>query len=429
MNHKQAFCFIAAIMLAVIVYAACLGASAAPICTGCRVLTETANADSDGPDISDDSTVIAYRTTATNIIGGGNPNPAIIVDVSGTPELGSGSLTVDTRPSVSRDGLFVAFYGRDGTNQRAYVYDVAGNTLEASPEVAVFTTDDPPPVVSDYVNGARWVAFRASGSSYTQIKVWKVGTSIVRTVSFNSSGNEASASCSYPTISADGLKVAYVSNASNLTGYNGYTQVYIAVYGSVSLSFRTNEVVSVFNGSTTPADADSGEPDISADATHVAFSTLAELNTEDTYSGQDVYVRFRSALSPPTTKRAYINLTSETLDNWSRAPRISSNGRWVSVETANRRITPAFIECGLNGEHDGDPFVGPFIMISDTQNAGTQYLVSFRMGEDFIVEPGFQGGLSDTSIPVATFSCPATHFDLCSGDDNDVADVYARDDY
>ena len=125
------------------------------------------------------------------------------------------------------------------------------------------------------------------------------------------------------SLSADGLRVAFTSDAGNLVpgDTNGYRDVFVR-----DLPNGSNILVSVgTNGA--PGSGLSTEPSISGDGRYVAFSSTANnLVPGDTNKAQDVFVR---DLQSGTTLLVSVSLTGGPGNYESYGPQISTDGRRV----------------------------------------------------------------------------------------------------
>ncbi|MDY0088170.1 MAG: calcium-binding protein [Coriobacteriia bacterium] len=164
--------------------------------TRCSVSgTTPGNSDSQEPVISGNGLVVAFETFATNL-GGANPAAAMDVIVwaggsaSRVNRSSSGALGNDAslRPSLSHDGRYVA-------------YDSAATNL-----------------VGGDTNGKDDVFVRDRTASETTL------------VSVSSAGAQGNGFSTHPSISGDGLTVAYDSQATNLVGgdTNGKDDVFVS---------------------------------------------------------------------------------------------------------------------------------------------------------------------------------------------------------
>ncbi len=192
-----------------------------------------------------------------------------------------------TAPSLSADGRFVAFESRDTSlvaNDRNHAYDVFLRDLRT--------------------NTVELVSVR-----HPSLPGW--------------SANDASAGSI--SVSADGSRVAFASDADNLVANdtNGWRDVFVH-----DLSTGTNLLVSADASNQTSGNGFSSEPAISADGGSVAFSSSAgNLVSGDANNAQDVFIR---DLTAQRTELVSINKTGTGPGNASSyAPAVSATGRYV----------------------------------------------------------------------------------------------------
>jgi Tol biopolymer transport system component len=146
-------------------------------------------------------------------------------------------------------------------------------------------------------------------------------------VSVNSSGVAGNLSSSQPSVTPDGRYVAFVSKAVNLSGVptNAKAQVYRRdqVTGSTI-------IVSV-NDAGDAADGDCGSPSISADGSKIVFHTDAgNLVSDDTNFTLDVYLR---DLSAGQTTRVSVDDAGQEVMGESVHAVLSADGRFVAFES------------------------------------------------------------------------------------------------
>src|SRR3954468_7663420 len=175
--------------------------------------------------------------------------------------------------------------------------------------------------------------------SVLNVYVRDTQTGVTELASRSTGGAGANGDSAQPTISADGSRVAFVSEAGNPhpadPGYDG--DVYVYDRGT-----HTTTLVSRATTSTgAPGDATSDRPALSGDGTQVAFESAAANLSADDGDAQDVFVR-NLAATPPTTQlvsRAS-GLTGATYDVSSGGPSIDAAGTHVVFTSAAALVTP-----------------------------------------------------------------------------------------
>jgi Tol biopolymer transport system component len=213
------------------------------------------NSDSYQPSISGDGNVVAFSSSATNLVGEDTNRFADVfvrvrsahttrrVSISSAEAQGDGN---STRPAISTNGRFVAFES-NATN-------LAGGDSNGVPDV--------------------FVRDRALGKT--------------RRVSISSAKAQGNAGSAWPAISANGRYVAFHSDATNLVGgdTNGSTDVFVR-----DRSAGTTRRMSV-RFDRTQANGGSYSPEIAGSGRFVAFSSAAtNLVNGDTNGFSDVFLR------------------------------------------------------------------------------------------------------------------------------------------
>ncbi len=213
---------------------------------------------------------------------------------------------------------------------------------------------------------------------------------------------------SWPSVSADGTKVAFLSAASNLDP--GDTDTIVDVYvkdlvtGSLTLA-STSDIGKKGNSS-------SSEPSLSADGTKVAFwSAATNLDPGDTDSKVDVYVKDlvsgKLTLASTSAKE-----TKGTKGNgYSFDPSLSADGTKVAFRSSASNLDPGDTDIWLD-VYVKDLVTGSLTLAS-TSADGTK-------ANDFSYQPS----LSADGTKVAFWSV-ATNFD--PRDTDAFEDVYVKD--
>ena len=323
------------------------------------------NGDSDTPAISADGRYVAFASLATNLVAGDSNlaydvflrdrllgvTERVSVDSAGTQ--GDGASGHDFGISISADGRYVAF-ASDATN---LVVGDANGTWDVFVRDRLLGTTERVSVDSGGAEGdglsygpsisadGRFVAFASlatnlvagdtNGSRDVFVRDRLLATT--ERVSVDSTGaesqNDTSGSIHAPlSISADGLRVAFSSDATNLVpgDTNGTSDVFVR-----DRLFGTTERVSV-DSAGTQGNADSFHPSISADGLAVAFDSFAtNLVSGDTNAVGDVFVR---NLRRATTERVSVSSAGAQASRWSDVPSISTDGRCVAFDSADTSL-------------------------------------------------------------------------------------------
>jgi Tol biopolymer transport system component len=154
-----------------------------------------------------------------------------------------------------------------------------------------------------------------------------------------------------PSLSRAGRFVAFESEADNLVpgDTNGQSDVFVK-------DLATGGVVRASASEAgDPANGPSGSPSLSADGHRVAFwSDASNLVPEDTNGASDVFIR---DLLKGTTRRVSVSSTEVAGDQSSRYPTVSDDGRFVAFESAATNLvgsdtnlaTDVFVRDRANG--------------------------------------------------------------------------------
>jgi len=156
-------------------------------------------------------------------------------------------------------------------------------------------------------------------------------TGVATRVSVRSNGAEANGASDYPSISSTGRYVAFQSGASNLvTGdTNGETDVF--VHDTVT---GKTERVSVDSAEAQALGGTSATASISADGSRVAFDSEAtNLVVSDGNALSDIFVR---DITAGTTARVSVRFNGGEVNGYSRDPWISPDGEWVVFRSVGR---------------------------------------------------------------------------------------------
>jgi Tol biopolymer transport system component len=409
------------VALAVLVAAALTGAATAATGATERVSLATgggqANAGSGvaswRPAISADGNLVAFDSTATNLVPGATSRQddvylrsrsgAAIELVSAT-STGSEPNGPSSQPDLSGDGRYVAFHTAatnlvpGGIAAGVVVLDRVTHTVTAVSMAGKKGADGQDPSISD---DGRYVAFEstsadlASGASGAKSGTSTSGVAVAGTiasfiyvrdlvkqktilVSVDSSGKAAGPSFD-PAISADGRYVAFDSRAPLVADdTNAAPDVYV-------YDLQTGSMVRV------SVDSGGGQgrgnyfaPSISSDGRYVAFDAATPLSAADTNGEQDVYVH--DMLTGQTT-RVSVDSAGNQADGHSdlfslgavqdagpesAGPQISGDGRYVAFESAAANLVAGDTNTCTFGDA-GFPGAGqcPDVFVHDLETGAT----------------------------------------------------------
>jgi Tol biopolymer transport system component len=268
--------------------------------------------------ISGDGRYVVFTSGGTNLPDAGLPNPPIASQVYLRDTVAGTTVRVSsdaTDPAVSGnhhsdhadisdDGRFVAYdswadnLGRTPDNNHAadvFWWDRRGLTPAMRVSVAGRNTESNlggHSILPSISANGRYVAFTSYATNFggvgVQVYVRDVTTASTQVVSKSSQGFPANQTSEVATISGDGRYVAFGSDATNLIGNdtNGQRDVFVRDM----LAKKTIRVSVASTGAEAILGA-SREPAISADGTHVAFSSMAtNLTAADGNFLSDVFI-------------------------------------------------------------------------------------------------------------------------------------------
>ena len=264
------------------------------------------------PAISADGRYVAFASSATTLVKGdrnGVPDVFVRDRVAGTTErVSTASRKVEgngesSQPAISADGRFVAFAS------------FADNLVASDTN---FTSDV-------------FVVDRTGGGP--------------QRVSLSNTGQQGENSSESPAISADGRFVAFTSSSDALVSGDGDGASDVFVRDRAA---GTTEGISVAP-TATGFGATSSSPAITPDGRFVAFDSWEpDLVAGDTNNSFDVFVRDRATGG---LERVSVNSAGVQGDDWSLAPSISSDGRFVAFHSIAANLVAG------DGNFDFDVFV------------------------------------------------------------------------
>jgi Tol biopolymer transport system component len=323
--------------------------------------TDASNGASFSPVFSADGTKVAFVSSATNL------GPT---DTNGTLDVYLRDLSTGTTSLVSADS--------SGTD--------AGNSASLSPVISADGTK---------------VAFRSGASNLgptdtngtTDVYLRDLGTGITSLVSVNAAGTDAGNGHSdSPVISADGTKVAFISNGSDLgpTDTNGADDIYVHDLEAGITSLVSVNAAGTDAGNKTGNNGPASHTVISADGTKVAFASAASnLGPADTNGTFDAYLR---DLETGTTSLVSVNAAgTDAGDSNSYGAVFSADGTKVAFRSLASNLGPA----DTNGTWD--------VYVRDLGEAAIAVQIDIKPGTfPNDVKPGSKG-----KMPVAILSTPS----------------------
>src|SRR5688572_25708502 len=309
--------------------------------------------------ISADGRFVAFGSSATNLIAGGNLPFGIFVHdrQTGTTEIVSVSSRgrqgegLSSSPDISDDGRFVAF-DSDAANlvrgDRNDITDVFRHDRLTSETILVSvsssgeqgdSSNHAPAISAD----GNFIVFHANSqlapedtNSQTDVYIRDVQAGITTPVSVGFDGTPGNNTSFLQDVSSDGRFVAFVSDSTNLIP-NDVDDFEANVYVR-DLVAGTTELASVGSDGTRAEVGFFDIPSISADGRFVAFSTFTSLVPEDTRPfSLDIYLRDRQ-----TGTTELISVSSDELpgDGRSESPSVSADGQFVAFQSDSTNFAP-----------------------------------------------------------------------------------------
>ncbi|HUS66822.1 MAG TPA: hypothetical protein VMZ28_19930 [Kofleriaceae bacterium] len=326
------------------------------------------------PQISADGEAIAFVSRAPNLVADDtNAAADLFVHRIADGQTSRANVSSDEREAdwdaprgdLSGDGRFVTFYSHaeslvaDSGCVGIYLRDemkgttsLESQTWEGNPDTGCSYWGDGEATIS--ADGSA-IAFSFGGgdlvedlhSDAIQIYVRDRSGGGSEVISVNSDGDAAAAASTEPQLSADGVQVAFRSEAANLHGSdeNGAADVFVRdrIGGVTELVSQSSDGE--------PADAGSSSHSMSADGRFVVFvSEATNLVDGDDNGVADVFVRDRQT---GTTARVSAPVTGGDADGASVAAVISGDGRVIAFSSAATNL--------MAGDDNGaiDLFIAP----------------------------------------------------------------------
>ncbi|MBL0346498.1 S-layer homology domain-containing protein [Candidatus Villigracilis affinis] len=226
-------------------------------------------------------------------------------------------------------------------------------------------------------------------------------------ISVSSSGAEGDEHSYSSSISADGRYVAFYSKANNLVSGDTNEMDDVFVRDTVA---NTTQRISV-SSSGVEGNYDSSQPSISADGRYVAFVSGADnLVSGDTNIDEDIFVR---DIVANTTKRVSVSSSGAEGNDYSLAPSISADGRYVVFESGANNL--------VSGDTNGWGVMD--IFVRDTMLNTTKRVSVSSSGVEGN-DQSFDPSISADGRYVAFVSRASN---LVSGDTNESNDIFVYD--
>lgn len=398
--------------------------------------------DSQHPAVSDDGRMVAFQSFAPNLAAGDFNGTwdvfvtdrvtrlTTIVSAAGNGTIGNGA---SVQPSISGDGTRIAFASSASNLVAADtngVQDVFVRNLQTGavrlvsrlPQGALGNADSRRPSIS---GDGQWVAFESlsnnlvggSGLNGASILVASLATGSLELASVSNSGVPANNSSSFPSISRDGSRVAFLSRANNLalvaqSSNNAYLRDRAA--GSIMLVSASADGL--------PATAASVSISLADNGSYVAHASPAPLTPGHSGNGFDTFL---FEVSSRRTIRTSVPLVIPGEPNQSGAFEvggISDDGRWTVFTASASNLIAGELPDGT-----------PDVFLRDTRTAwfrdrdldrfglaSESLLVPFPQGLDYALSSGDCDDTRAAVNPLATETCNGLDDD-CDGLVDEVA--------
>jgi Tol biopolymer transport system component len=327
-----------------------------------------ADLDSRWSGVSDDGNLVVFDSEATNLVAGdaNGHRDVFLRDVkAGTTirlSVAAGGAEADgesTFPAMTPDGRYVAFES-DATNlvsgdlngvTDVFVLDRVSGIIERVTVDAAGAEADGQSARPSISADGRYVSFYSAADNLvagdtngvSDVFVFDRHARTVERVSVDDAGGEADRGSFVNSISADGVKVAFISDATNLVAgdLNGMRDAFVHDR-STGLTVR----VSVDSAGNEVAGGNTDSSRISPDGTMCAFSSSANLLVpNDSNHRFDIFVK---DLATGVTELVSADPSGGPGDRASLHPRLSTDGRFVLFQSSSS----LFVAGDTNGVHD-----------------------------------------------------------------------------
>lgn len=350
--------------LAALVTASGLPAAHAADATIQVVSRSTSGVEGDGPStvarVSGDGRFVVFESSATNLVAPAPPAGTHIylrdtrtnktTLVSKRPD-GTAAQGGSRSPSISADGSVIAFTSTakdlvlNDTNNTKDVFvfrSVTGRVtrIDTNSGSQPNGPSDLPVVSGD---GSR-VAFASDASNYVQDKngqrdvfVHEIVQNVSKLVSMSRDRGPADGRSDAPAISHDGRTIAFESTATDLVrdDTNSSSDVFVSTFRDPSIPDVTRVSVS---STGVEGDAQSTEAAISGDGNVVAFTSVAgNLVADDTNNRLDV---FRRRIDTGFTGRVSRGLIGAEGNGNSSSPSVNFDGTRIAFTSSSTNLSP-----------------------------------------------------------------------------------------
>ncbi len=304
------------------------------------------------PSLSSDGRYVTFDSQATDLVAGDTNGQGDVfvydrtsdnlerVSVNNEGEEGD---SVSTNTFISPDGNYVTFFSQSSNFSEDYpliagdvfIYNRTADTIERALAFRTRVEGDQTMSYPSMSSDGVYVAFSSSATNLISsdtnvvddIFIQNTTTGVIERVSVSSLGVEGDGSSYSPSISSDGRYVAFNSSAANLVA--GDTNVYDDVF----VYDRTLDTIERVSISTLGVEGEFGgfNPYISSDGRYVSFtSESSNLVPEDTAYTSDIFVYDRTL---DIMERVSVSSLGVEADNSSQYSPMSSDGRYVAFES------------------------------------------------------------------------------------------------
>jgi hypothetical protein len=402
------------------------------------------NSQSFTPSLSDDGTKVAFVSSSTNLVSGAAGGVYVkdlttgTITLASTSDAGVSGNSGANEPSLSADGNKVAFLsgatnldpGDTDSLADVYVKDLTtGNiTLASTSDTGVKANirSLQPSLSDDGTRVAFWTQATnldpADTDTNADVYVKDLTTGDITLASTSDTGAKGDRSSTGPSLSADGTKLALESEATNF-GPGAATpgaDVYVKdlTTGDITLA-ATSDAGAI-------GDRFSVDPSLSGDGTRVAFWTPAtNLDPGDTREDYDVYVKDLASGDITLVSTSDNGVKSVGDTELQGPPSPSADGSRVAFSSEATNLDPADTDTDLDIYVKQLPATSTAIAISDCSNSqsGTAAVVELRSyGARPLGCPVSLGGRPGSDYPdqtpVLLGANPSLRIDWASGPDS-----------